>query len=74
MVDEEMEIFMREKLLGYDDRKMKGLPPKTVKKLEKYSRIEMMKVYLLRELEINNNLREMDVYDNFLQGEIYLRY
>ena len=50
MVDEEMEIFMREKLLGYDDRKMKGLPPKTVKKLEKYSRIEMMKIYLLREL------------------------
>ncbi len=69
-----MEIFMREKLLGYDNRKMKGLPQKTVKKLEKYSRIEMIKVYLLRELEINNNLREMDVYDNFLQGEIYLRY
>lgn len=65
---------MREKVLGYDERKIKPSSQKLIKQLEKYSKIEMMKVYLLRELEIYSNLREMDVYNNFLQGEIYVRY
>lgn len=69
-----MDNFLREKLLGYDQRRMFNLSPKAAKELEKYCKIEMMKIYLLKELEIYNNLKEMDVYNNFLQGEIYLRY
>lgn len=37
-----------------------------------FYKIEMMKIYLLKELEIFTQLNEMELYNNFLQAEIYL--
>lgn len=37
-----------------------------------FYKIEMIKIYLLKELEIFTQLNEMDMFNNFLQAEIYL--
>lgn len=75
MVEDEIDNFVKERLLGQEQRKpYHRNSSKEVKLHSKYSKIEMAKIYLLKELEILNHLKEMDVFDNFLQAEIYLRF
>ncbi len=56
MIEDEMDNFERENLLGNLPRKPYQRK-KEEKKDSKYSKIETAKIYLLKELEILNNLK-----------------